>query len=203
MTEGFGSAGHDRQGESVYRGGFLYAGISGYFRTIESGEKIFYPQGAFGRRGFAVASAEQELILRTNIRGFQRLYSGILIALILIFSGYLSTQTSWPVLLIVIGSWPVLWLLARAYFWRFTRTMEPVAIPNSPIACWRSMGRTINPTLLIGQTIFVCVLSGASLYRAYQSQDLIWLLLGLIIATSLAPYVIALLSWRQTWMSVK
>jgi len=130
MTEGFGSAGHDRQGESVYRGGFLYAGISGYFRTIESGEKIFYPQGAFGRRGFAVASAEQELILRTNIRGFQRLYSGILIALILIFSGYLSTQTSWPVLLIVIGSWPVLWLLARAYFWRFTRTMEPSDAAN-------------------------------------------------------------------------
>jgi hypothetical protein len=204
MTEGFGmSAGDDRQSESVYRAGFLHAWISGHFQTLENGERVFYPQGAFGRHGFALASPEQELILRTNIRGFQRLYGGILIALILIFSGYLSTQTSWPVLLIVIGSWPALWLLAKVYFWSFTRTMESIDIPNSPMAHFRSMGRTVNPTMLIGQTVFVLAISGASLYSAYQNRDPIRLLLGMFVATAIVPYMVALWSWRQMWVSTK
>lgn len=204
MIQGFGmNTRGDQQNESVCRSGFLHAGISGYFRTLEDGERIFYPQGVFGRRGFAVASTDQELILRTNIRGFHRISNGIVIVLILAFSGFLSTWTSWPLLLIVIGSLPGLWLLARAYFRRFTRTMDPVAIPNSPMACWRSMGETINPMLLIGQTVFICALSGASLYRAYQSHDPILWLLGVIVATATAPYVIALLSWQRTWMSTK
>ena len=116
MTEGFGmSAGDDRQSESVYRAGFLHAWISGHFQTLEDGERLFYPQGAFGRRGFAVSSTEQELILRTNVRGFQRIYTGVLMVLILSFSGYLQGETSWQMLLIVIGSWPVFWLLAKVY----------------------------------------------------------------------------------------
>ncbi len=204
MSEGWRTdTGIDQQSESVYRSGLLHAWIDGFFRTLANGERIFYPQGAFGRRGYAIASTEQELILRTNMRGVQRIYAGMLMVLILFFSGYLPTHTSWPILLIVIGSGPMLWLLAKAYFWRFTRTMEPVAVPNSPVACWRSMGRTINPSLLIGQTVFVAAISGVSLYSAYQSRDPVRLLLGMFVSTALVPYVIALWSWRQTWLSIK
>ena len=203
MTEGFGSAGHDRQGESVYRGGFLQAWISGHFRKLEDGKLLFYPQGAFGRRGYAIASTEQELILRTNVRGFQRVYTGLLMVLILFFSGYLSGQPSWMTFLLVIGCGPVSWLSTKAYFWSLTRSMESVDVPNSPIACWRSMGTAVNPTLLIGQTIFISAISGATLRRAYQRQNLVWLLLGMILVTALVPYVIALWSWRRTWVSAK
>lgn len=204
MTERFGmSAGDDRQSESEYRAGFLHAWISGHFQTLENGERVFYPQGAFGRRGFALASPEQELILRTNVRGFQRIYSVVLMILILSFSGSLLARTSWQMILIVIGSGPVFWLLAKVYFWSFTRTMELVNVPNSPMAHFRSMGRTVNPTMLIGQTVFVLAISGASLYSAYQNRDPIRLLLGMFVATAIVPYVVALWSWRQMWVSSK
>lgn len=204
MSEGWRmDTGIDQQGESVYRSGFLHAWIDGFFQTLANGERIFYPQGAFGRRGYAIASTEQEMILRTNVRGVQRIYAGMLIVLILFFSGYMPTHTSWPILLIVIGSGPILWLLAKAYFWRFTRTMEPVAIPNSPVSCWRSMGRTINPLLLIGQTVFVGAISGVSLYSVYQNRDPVRLLLGMFVSTALVPYVIALRSWWQIRVSTK
>ncbi|MBE0636331.1 hypothetical protein IH601_10085 [Candidatus Bipolaricaulota bacterium] len=204
MTEGFGmNAGDDRQSESVYRAGFIHAWISGHFQTLEDGERLFYPQGAFGCRGFAVSSTEQELILRTNVRGFQRIYSVALMILILSFSGSLLTRTSWQMIPIVIGSWPIFWLFAEAYFWSFTRTMEPVNVPNSPMAHFRSMGRTVNPSLLIGQTVFVLAITGASLYSAYQNRDPIRLLLGIFVATAIVPYVVALWSLRQMWVSSK
>jgi len=204
MTEGFrmGET-SSRDSESVYRSGFLQAWISGFFLTREDGRRIFYLQGAHGRRGYVIVSTEQEMILRANVRGFQRLQGGILFVLMLFFSGLLASQPSWQLLLTVLASWPLLWVLGKAYFWRFTRTMEPVHIANSPMTHWRSMGRTVNPALLIVQMIFVVAISGATLYRAYENQDPVLLLIGMMVAAGLFPFAVAMWSWRQTWMSVK
>jgi len=143
------------------------------------------------------------MILRANVRGFRRLQGGILFVLMLFFSGLLASQSSWQLLLTVLASWPLLWVLGKAYFWRFTRTMEPVHIANSPMTHWRSMGRTVNPALLIVQMIFVVAISGATLYRAYENQDPVFLLIGILLAAGQFPFAVGLWSWRKTWRSVK
>ena len=198
MSDGLKLKVQGEPSESEYRGGFLHAWINGHFRTLEDGEKIFYPLGAFGRRGYAVASTEQELILRKSVRSSQRITMVALTGLILFSSINLATLESWKLLLFLVGSWPLSWMFARAYFWNFTRGMEPVDIPNSFVATWRSMGRTVQPLLLVGQSMFVAVLSGYSMLKAYQTQDLARLLIGIIIATALIPYGVAILSWWGT-----
>jgi hypothetical protein len=187
------------RGESENHGGFLHAWINGHFRVLEDGETIFYPLGAFGRRGYAVASTEQELILRKTVLTSQRIARVALIGFALFFTMTLATLESWKLLLVVVGSWPISWVFARAYFWTFTRGMESVDIPNSFLATWRSMGQTVHPLLLVSQSLFLVFVSGYSMLKAYQTQDSARLLIGLIIATALIPYGVALWSWRQTW----
>lgn len=204
MNEGFrmGET-SSRDGGSVYRSGFLQAWISGFFLTREDGRRIFYPQGSQGRRGYLIVSTEQEMIVRADVGRFQRLQHGILFVLMLFFSGLLASQPSWQLLLAVLASWPLLWALGKAYFWRFTRTMEPVHIANSPMTHWRSMGRTVNPPLLIVQMIVVVAISGATLYRAYENQDPVFLLIGIFLAAGLFPFAVGIWIWLQTWRSVK
>jgi hypothetical protein len=190
-------------GDSEYHGGFLHAWMNGHFHTLDDGRRVFYPQGPLGRRGYEVASTEQELILRINVRGCQRLISVLLLigTFAIIFS--MMSLESWLLLRIVVGGWLATWALAKAYYWSFTRTMQSVCVPNSPIAYARSMGRTVHPALLIWQVAFAVAVSGGSFIMAYRGHDPFRLVLGLLIIVGLTPNVIALCTWWRTWASTK
>jgi hypothetical protein len=131
-------------GDSEYHGGFLHAWMNGHFHTLDDGRRVFYPQGPLGRRGYEVASTEQELILRINVRGCQRLISVLLLigTFAIIFS--MRSLESWLLLPIVVGGWLATWALAKAYYWSFTRTMQSVCAQFT--YCLRQIHGTNRPS---------------------------------------------------------
>jgi len=98
----------------------------------------------------------------------------------------------------VAGFVAVDWVVAKAYFWRFTRKMESADVPNSPVTHWRSLSQTLHPLSLVLQTILVAGMAGACLYYFIHLREPILLLIGLPMAASLVPFVVAIRScWRS------
>ena len=191
----------DRAHALESRRGFAHAWINGHFRPLDDGEKIFYPLGAFGRRGFAVSSIDQELALRANLRRLQRIVPRVSTGLILFLGIDPVALESWQLSLIAIASCLIFWIVVRAYFRAFTRHMEPIDIPNSFVSTWKSVGTTVHPMLLIAHALFVGFLSGFTFFNAFQEQSLARFVISVVIATMLIPNGVALWSWRQTWVS--
>ncbi|MBU1049959.1 hypothetical protein KKG90_08065 [Candidatus Bipolaricaulota bacterium] len=197
MSEGVRPRPHEEASESVPRGGFLHAWINGHFQTLADGKRVFYPVGPLGRRGFEVVSTEQELILSLNVRTARRFLMGIVIALMFVLVFSETAHVSWTPILAVSCSLPLQWAYSRMYFWRFTKSMEPIDTPNSFVAYARSMAVTVNPALLLWQTMTIVVMIGAALYLAYRDQDLSRLVLAVFLMAGLTPNVIAFWSWTR------
>ncbi|MCK5828471.1 hypothetical protein KAH43_08115 [Candidatus Bipolaricaulota bacterium] len=181
--------------ESLPERGFFKTATNGHFRILDDGKSIFYPQGAYGRSGFAVSSTEQELLLRRNAREYRK---GVSIAYFIVsvaFAGFFQRMEFWQHMTWIAGFVALNWIVARIYFRRFTRKMEPAEVPNSPIVQWRSMGQTMHPLLLILEIVGLCFFAGAALYSAVKLTEPSLLLFGALLVAGLGPFVIALRSW--------
>jgi len=171
--------------ESLPERGFFNTATNGHFRTLANGKSIFYPQGTYGRSGFAVSSTEQEMLLRRNAREYRK---GISVAYFIVsvaFAGFFQRMEFWQHMTWIAGFVALDWIVARIYFRRFTRKMETSDVPNSPVAYWRSMGQTMHPLLLILEIVGLCFFAGAALYSAVKSNEPSLLLFGaLLVARS-------------------
>lgn len=182
--------------ESMPERGFLNTATNAHFRTLDDGKSIFYPQGVYGRRGFVVSSTEQEVLLRRNAREYQSGHSILQGIMAIAFGGFFQRMEFWQHMTWVAGFVIAEWIFARIYFQRLTRCMESADVPNSSVAHWRSMGKTMHPLSLISLTIFGTAMSGACLYYFVQMREPILLLFGVLMVAGLVPFVIALKSWR-------
>ena len=181
--------------ESMRERGFLSTAANAHFRTLDDGKSIFYPQGMYGRGGFVISSTEQEMLLRRNAREYRSALSILYLIATIAFGAFFQRMGFWQHITWVAGFAAVDWVVARIYFGRFTRRMEPAGVPNSPIEFWRSMGQTMHPMLLILQAILVAAFAGAGLYFFVQLREPILLLFGVLMTAGLTPFVIALTSW--------
>ncbi|MFC2078811.1 hypothetical protein ACFLSZ_02405 [Candidatus Bipolaricaulota bacterium] len=178
--------------------GYLNTATNAHFQTIENGKIIFYPQSTYGRRGFVVSSPEQEMLLRRNVREYQSGHSILCFIMVLAFGSFFRQLDFWQHAIWIVGFVVADWAIARAYYWRFTRWMEPSDIPNSPVAFWHSMGVTMPPMLLVLQTVYIACLAGACLYFLVELRRPILLLLGGLMIAGLVPNAFALKSWWRT-----
>ncbi len=182
--------------ESMPERGFLNTATNAHFRTLDDGKTIFYPRGAFGRRGFIISATEQEMLLRRNIREYRIGISIVCSVASIAFGSFFQRMEFWQHMTWVAGFFAVDWVFARIYFRRFTKRMESADVPNSPVATWRSMGRTMHPLSLILLVIFVAGIAGACLSLFLQQREPILLMFGALMVVGLVPFVIALKSWR-------
>jgi hypothetical protein len=190
----------ERYRQSPPERGFFNTVANGHFRSLDDEITNFYPQGMYGRSGFVISSAEQEMLLRRHAREYRLGLSIVCFIVSVAFGSFFQRMEFWQHMTWIVGFIAADWVFARVYFGRFTRKMEPADVPNSPVVQWRSMGHTMHPLLLILQTTLVAGLAGASLYFFVTLREPILLLFGVLMATGLAPFVIALRSWWRTRM---
>lgn len=164
-----------------------------HFKTLEDGTKIFYPQGALGRRGYYVPSPELESKLRQDLRRLlrrQMLWTGAL-------GGYLGALAMfhiWMFISIILFWVSLEWLQAHLHFAKYTKEMEPAHIANSPIAHWSQWGESAHPAILIGYMMLWLVLIGGCLWLYIRTNLLQMLLCIVLFVLMLVPSAIAIYS---------
>jgi len=181
--------------------GFHAAYVNAHFRELADGRTAFRQGGLFNRRGYIVASTEQMLLLRESVVQYRRIGMRVYVGFVLVLSGFFSTAfleiQFWQQLATLAGIGVVAWIAERCYFHPLTRRMEPINVPRiSRLESWRSMGRTVSPTVLAFITLFSAGLVTTLLYLYVERSKPIFLVLGLMGGVSLVGYAIA---WRSWW----
>ena len=173
----------------------------GYFDTISNchikilsdGSKLFFPQGALGRKGYVISSSELETLLRKEIR---RYYIGIIVASGVLGGsvGPLASSLGLPSFIGLLLALGVLgWIVTRIYFGRYTSKMAPAVGSNSTFLHWRNMSESLHP-VLFWSLLLIClliVIGGLLLYRV--THDPKTLVCSAIFALILIPYCMAVL----------
>jgi len=165
------------------------------FRTLEDGTKVFYPHGALGRRGYVVASRNEETALRRRVQCESAALAAVSPIVASVYGVFLRDLTALRLLLVLAGVGSVVWLLTKILLWPLTRRLVRSDVPNAPFAAWRRMGRTLHPAWLIVGGLFLSILSvtGFVLYAVERQPS--GLVIGPILLVCTVPYVIALRSW--------
>jgi len=189
-----------KQGDSLPTRGFLAAAVNAYFQQLDDGRTVFRLRSPFNRRGYVVASTEQMLLLRESVVRYRRIVFRLYIGFVLVFSGFFSTRfleiKFWQQLATLLAIGALEWVGSRSYFYVFTKNMEPINVPTSRLASWRSMGRTISPALLGYATLVTAGMASFMFYISVKRSEPILLILGLMFGASLVGYAIA---WRSWW----
>ena len=190
------------QAEQRYRASMPERGVhntaaNAHFRRQEDGVTVFYPQGLYGRRGFSIPSAEYELLLRRNVREYRAALLVFYFFLSVAFGRFFRRMDFWQYVLWFVGVGAFDWIAAKLYFRKFSRTMDPADVANSPVAHWRSMGQTVHPILLLLEIVMLVFFSGAALYVSVKSAEPMMVLFSVMLAAGLIPFAIALRSWWE------
>ena len=180
---------------------YFAAITNSYFKTRGDGTKLFYPQGALGRRGYIVPSAEVEERLRASAKRF---FIGSMLGGTLLGSclGELASHLQGRPLVLFVAMLPVIfgpfvWLGAKVYFWKFTRQMTAVHEANSLKRSWLVVVQTLHPWFA-GLTAAVCLLIVvASIVSFRSSQEPKLLLLAATFAVLSVPWMLA--TWTLVW----
>jgi hypothetical protein len=159
--------------EQIPDSNFTSPDVNAHFRKLDDGKTLFYPLGIFGRRGFVVASTEQETLLRVHARGGSRKGGAVLLVG---FLGMIAIGVFTPLLRLVpwfaagfvAALFTATWVFLRITFRRVTEGMKPAAVPNSPVTYWRSVGQTMHPLWLVFQTAAVVGTAAAYFYLAIR-----------------------------------
>ena len=153
--------------------GYLDAITNSYFKERDDGTKLFYPQGAIGRLGYIVPSAELEERLRTSARRF---FVGSMIGGTLLGScfGEFASSLQEMRLALFVAMLPVIfgplaWLGAKGFFWPFTQQMTAVHEANSFKRSWLAVVQTLHPWF-VGLTATVCFLIVVASIVSFQSS---------------------------------
>lgn len=163
--------------EQIPDSNFTSPDVNAHFRKLDDGRTLFYPMGIFGRRGFVVASTEQETLLRVHARGGSR--KGGAAVLLVGFLGMIAIGVFTPLLRLVpwfaagfvAALFTATWVFMRNYFRPFTEGMESANVPNSPIAYWRSVGQTMHPLWLVVQLVGIVALVSCYFFRAMHLKE--------------------------------
>jgi len=176
--------------------GFLDTAVSSHFRSLDDGTKVFYAQGAFGRRGYVVPP-EAEPALRSRARNMAQatMLASAWLGITLAGTTGKLDAVGLCVLLAVLGA--VGWVTTTLAYWPLTRGLERARVPNSPMAHWRSMGQTMHPILLALPMLLCVALLSAGLWIYHQDSAPLGLLIAVVAALFSAPYVIAL---KSRWL---
>jgi len=206
-----GSTGMNAQqrGEPVSEDSLRNADVDAHFRQLDDGRTVFYPQGLFGRRGFAVANTKQEALLRVRAKGIHRRAVTALF-LFWFWLGFVMISIFIPPHLL--GLWPyaswhlsgfgwvaiwfaAMWVFSTIPFKGLTEGMEPVHVRNSPIAHWRSEGQAMHPLGLILLTVIAVGIVGFYFYQAMNQREMALLVLGVLMAVWLVPLGFMVQGW--------
>ncbi len=168
-----------------------------YIKTLDDQTKIFYPQGAIGRRGFYISSPELEQTLQQATRRFQRRMNVLGNSFLIGVGGATSLVIfalsffNFSLLLSLCGF--IGWLHRHLYFARY-KEMEPANSPNTPIAHWSRMGDISPPSFLVFCLLMylLCTLCGIWLYTITSDPKM--LLCSTLFALLMIPYAIA--TWQ-------
>ncbi|MCK5248143.1 hypothetical protein KAR02_14660 [Candidatus Bipolaricaulota bacterium] len=201
---GMGSTGKEdrKHGDSFPTRGFLAAAVNSHFQRLDDGRTVFRLRSPFNCRGYVVASTEQMLLLRESVVRYRRIFMRSYIGSTVVFSGLFGTRffeiPFWQQLAILVGIGALEWVGSRAYFYVFTKNMEPINVRTSRLASWRSRGRIISPTLLGYATLVTAGMASFMFYLSVKRSEPILLVLGLVFGASLLGYAIA---WRSWWVA--
>jgi len=168
-----------------------------YFRTLEGGAKIFYPQGAFGRHGYVVESSRSEEALRRRVKS---LHLGMILAVPLlacVYGAFLRDAGLLRFALLLAGSSVVWWLISRLGSWPLTRRLERSDASNSPIACWSRMGEKTHPIWLILAASCFAALSAVGFALFATERDPVGVVIGLTMPLGGFPYLVPIRHRRQ------
>jgi hypothetical protein len=176
--------------------GYLDAITSSYFKARDDGTKLFYPQGAIGRLGYIVPSADLEERLRTSAKRF---FVGSMLGGTLLGScfGELASSLQGMSLVFFVAMLPVIfgplaWLGAKGFFWKFTRQMTAVHEANSFKRSWLAVVQTLHPWFA-GLTATVCFLIVvASILSFRSSGEPKLLLLAATFSVLFVPWMLAI-----------
>ena len=172
----------------------LESAADAYFRTLEDGTKIFYPQGAFGHRGYIVDSNRSE---ETLLRRVKSLHAVMILVMPLLASAYGAFLRDTGLLrfaLVIVCSSVAWWLIARLGFWPQTRRLKRSGVSNSPIACWNRMGERTHPVWLVLAVSCVAALSAVGFVLFATELNPVGIAIGLTMPLAGFPYLVAI--WR-------
>ncbi|MFC2099235.1 hypothetical protein ACFLSF_00160 [Candidatus Bipolaricaulota bacterium] len=174
--------------------GYFDTIVNSHFRTLADRTSIFYPYGAFGRRGYVVASDAQEAALRRRARRLGRWSYAVCLIAALVARRFVA-QIDWPVFLAILAvGWVPDWGIAHITFWSLTKQMDRATVANSPIAYWKTMGRTMHPALLVLFGVCAVAMAAGGFLFYTLDRDAVGLLLGALFALLILPYAIAMWS---------
>jgi len=193
-------------GEPLRRGLFDRL-ADGHFRMLDDGRKAFYPAGACGRRGYIVASTDQEVILRQRLhegrKAHRIAYYVFLFAWIAVRGREMIDFTEWrfwELVLLFAGGGLLDWSWSHVAHYRITRRMERASVPNTPIVHWRTAGRNAHPAFLAFQVLFIVGFTGIGLYLSIRDMNAFGILVFLLFGGMLIPFCITVRNW---WKSRK
>jgi len=167
--------------------------VDACFRTLADGTRIFYPQGAFGRRGFVVESPYTEASLRLRAKGVGILLTAVLPLLWFACGPILPDSDPLRVVLLLAGANAVAWLATWLAHWPTTRRLQQADVPNSPIASWTRMGQRIRPVWLVLGALILIGTSG--LMVVAWERAAVGTALGFLLLLGAVPYLVAIRGW--------
>ena len=173
--------------------GYFDSLVEGHFGHLNDGEVIFYPYGPFGRRGYIVDSPVVEGRLRQRARGLGR-WSLLVCAIAAFGASRFIEQIDFVVFLLILAiGWIPDWILARLAYASLTRSMKRASAPNSPIAYWKAMGRTMHPALLLLLAASGLLFTAGGFVLFFWMGDPIGLVIGVLFgALTLPAYGVAI-----------
>lgn len=182
------------------RSGYHESVADSCFQTLDDGKRVFYPHGAFGRRGYVIEKRRDEDALRRRVKNELVLMSVVSPFLAGFYGSFLRDAGVVRLLLLLTGLYVASWIVTELLCWPLTRRLERADVPNSPIAAWRRMRRSMHPGwLIVGSVLFLCLSVAGFLLRAIEGQAA-GLLIGFLSILCAVPYLIALRSWWRTRM---
>lgn len=167
--------------------GYFETICNGHFKTLSDGKRVFYEQGPIGRRGFEIATQDQEDVLRKAIKRYYIWIFGLCF-----FANLLVTTNPTYFIFTLLCVVFLAVLITRLYFRKYTKNMILVKTANSPFSHWKNMGKTLHPVHLYGGALLclLFVLAGLLLYQA--KGDFITLLCSIIFSLIMVPFLVGI-----------
>jgi len=187
--------------DTVSAGGFGYFAVASntHFRTLDDGTRVFYPHGAFGRRGYVVASFVMEERLARRMRAWQKISVAACVVFGLSYVLLNLEASSLCLAGVIAGLLAMGWLAAELAFRSLTRRMKRARIPNSPLVQWRKMGQTLHPALLVFGGTVAITMSVCGFLASLCHRNAAGIPLGVLMAIATVPYGVAIWTRWSPW----
>lgn len=183
---------------SVSRLGYFDGLASTHFRTLEDGTRVFYPSGVYGRCGVVVPSWAVEHALRRRLKARFGWTGALAVAVVSAAGRYVAQMNLLLFATVLVAGWACERLLSWLFFRSLIRRMERADTPNSLVACWDSMGKTMHPALLAFLSIFTAGMASGGFLMYALKREPKGILVGLMFTIVFVQYAAAMWSgWRR------